>query len=82
MSSVPTIVYADRICDSDTMTNKLIYQIRQGCLTPAELNKLQARCNGELQELRQECNDILNELRAIADRLSSRQQVAARPLAA
>ncbi|WP_219835081.1 hypothetical protein [Paenibacillus sp. R14(2021)] len=68
MSSSPAIVYANRICDSETMTNKLIYQVRQDQLSPAELNKLQARCNRELNELRQELDELLHELRDIAQR--------------
>ncbi|NBD24158.1 hypothetical protein [Paenibacillus glycinis] len=82
MTSSPTIVYANRICDSETMTNKLIYQIRQNQLSPNELDKLQARCNRELNELREELNDLLNELRAIADRTLSERQPLARPAAA
>ncbi|QHT59043.1 hypothetical protein GXP70_03075 [Paenibacillus lycopersici] len=68
MSSSPAIVYASRLCDSDTMTNKLIYQIRQNQLSPAQLNDLQSRCSRELNELRQELDTLLNELRAIAGR--------------
>ncbi|QHW31762.1 hypothetical protein GZH47_13545 [Paenibacillus rhizovicinus] len=82
MSSQPAIVYTSRICDSDTMTNKLIYQIRQNQLSPTELNKLQARCNRELNELRQELNDLLNDLRAIADRSKTEPSAADRVAAA
>ncbi|MBO7748607.1 hypothetical protein I8J29_30965 [Paenibacillus sp. MWE-103] len=71
MISNPAIVYADRLCDSDTMTTKLIYRIRQNQLAPAELDRLQARCNRELSELRRELDDLLIELRADADRFAS-----------
>lgn len=61
------IAYSHRICDSETMANKLIYQIRKEQLTPIDLQKLQNRCNRELQELRQELDELLQELRVIAD---------------
>jgi hypothetical protein len=62
------IAYSNRICDSETMANKLIYQIRKEQLAPSDLQKLQNRCNRELQELRQELDELLQELRVIADR--------------
>ncbi|SEO34709.1 hypothetical protein [Paenibacillus sp. OV219] len=67
MNHAPAIVYANRLCDSETMTNKLIFQIKQDRLSTSELDKLQARCSAELNELRQELNELLKELRAIAD---------------
>lgn len=67
MSQTSAIVYANRLCDSETMTNKLIYQIKQDRLSSKELDKLQARCSAELSELRQELNELLKELRAIAE---------------
>ncbi|RAP74656.1 hypothetical protein [Paenibacillus montanisoli] len=68
MPTTSSIVYANRLCDSETMTTKLIYQVKQNQLSEKELNKLQARCSRELGELRQELNVLLQELRAIADR--------------
>ncbi|REE86489.1 hypothetical protein A8990_11098 [Paenibacillus taihuensis] len=67
MNHTPAIVYANRLCDSDTTTNKLIYQIKQDRLSSKELDKLQARCSAELSELRNELNELLKELRAIAE---------------
>ncbi|AZN39281.1 hypothetical protein [Paenibacillus albus] len=77
MIQTPAIVYANRLCDSETMTNKLIYQIKQDRLSTKELDKLQARCTAELSELRQELNELLKELRAIAD--GSNNRPAAQP---
>lgn len=62
------IVYSNRICDSETMTNKLIYQIRKEQLAPTDLQKLQNRCSNELQELRKELDELLLELGAFAGR--------------
>ncbi|BBH22922.1 hypothetical protein Back11_42670 [Paenibacillus baekrokdamisoli] len=66
---MPSLVmeYTDRISDSETMTNKLIYQIRKDQLNSIELQKLQNRCNNELHTLRQELDDLLQELRVIAE---------------
>ncbi|SFT21448.1 hypothetical protein [Paenibacillus sp. BC26] len=62
------IIYTTRLSESDTMTNKLIYQVKQNQLSDRELNKLQARCSKELSDLRNELNVLLQELRIIADR--------------
>ncbi|MBP3965388.1 hypothetical protein [Paenibacillus lignilyticus] len=62
------IIYTTRLSESDTMTNKLIYQVKQNQLSERELNKLQARCSKELSDLRNELNVLLQELRVIADR--------------
>ncbi|WP_308637486.1 hypothetical protein [Paenibacillus silvisoli] len=71
MSMNTGIVYANRLCDSDSMTTKLIYQVKKNQLSDRELDKLQARCSRELNELRNELNVLLQELRAIADRSAS-----------
>lgn len=63
---MPTIQTADRISDCESMTDKLIYQIRTGQLTDTSLNALGARCTSELRELRQELDELLHELRQMA----------------
>lgn len=63
---MPTIQSADRISDCESMTDKLIYQIRTGQLTDTSLNALGARCTSELRELRQELDELLHELRLMA----------------
>ncbi|MBM7567178.1 hypothetical protein [Paenibacillus sacheonensis] len=68
MPASSSIAYTPRISDSDTMTNKLIYQVRQNQLSPAEMDRLQNRSARELHALRRELNELLNELRAIAER--------------
>ncbi|MCQ6561112.1 hypothetical protein [Paenibacillus mendelii] len=66
---------AARISDCDTMTDKLIYQIRTGQITGSSLNTLGARCRTELHELRQELDELLRELREIAGNNSDGNQV-------
>ncbi|MFD0960709.1 hypothetical protein [Paenibacillus chungangensis] len=63
MSSHSAITYTPRLCDNETITNKLIYQIRQQQVSASHMDRLQARCRSELHELRQELNSLLNELR-------------------
>ncbi|MWC28061.1 hypothetical protein [Paenibacillus sp. MMS18-CY102] len=70
MPSTPAIVYASRISDSETMTNKLIYQIRSNQLSNTDLDKLQSRCTNELADLRQELDEMLRELRQIAAQMN------------
>jgi len=74
------IIHANRISDSESMSSKLIYQIRTGQLNPTELDRLQVRCSAELQQLRSELDVLLTELRIIAegraDRSVSRQLAA------
>lgn len=69
--STHVLEYTNRICDTESMTNKLIYQIRKEQLSAIELQKLQNRCNNELRELRHELDELLQELRIIADRYQS-----------
>ncbi|EFM12341.1 hypothetical protein PaecuDRAFT_1021 [Paenibacillus curdlanolyticus YK9] len=71
MHASPTIVYANRISDSETMANKLIYQVRSNHLSNTDLDNLQARCKSELTELRQELDEILNELRQLAAKMNA-----------
>ncbi|SDX33222.1 hypothetical protein [Paenibacillus sp. CF384] len=66
-STNSSIIYTTRLSESDTVTNKLIYQVKQHQLSDRELNKLQARCSKELSDLRNELNVLLHELRVIAD---------------
>ncbi|OUS69577.1 hypothetical protein B1748_30905 [Paenibacillus sp. MY03] len=61
----PAIMYTPRLCDNETIANKLIYRIRQHQLSPAELDGLQARCRSELRQLQQELDVLLNELRSV-----------------
>jgi hypothetical protein len=61
----PAIMYTPRLCDNETIANKLIYRIRQHQLSPAELDGLQARCRCELRQLQQELDGLLNELRSV-----------------
>lgn len=62
-----------RISDSETMQNKLTYQIRTGNLGSRDLDRLQQLCTNELHQLRSELDDLLRELREIADRLGGRE---------
>lgn len=62
-----------RISDSETMQNKLTYQIRTGNLGSRDLDRLQQQCTNELHQLRSELDDLLRELREIADRLGGRE---------
>ncbi|MCU6712071.1 hypothetical protein M6D81_25565 [Paenibacillus sp. J5C_2022] len=64
MSSNSAIMYTPRLCDNETITNKLIYQIRQQQVSDSDMDRLQARCRSELHELRQELNSLLSELRS------------------
>lgn len=68
----PTRMPAFRISDSETMQNKLMYQIRVGNMNEDAMNRLQAQCTEELQLLRSELDIMLQELREIADRLNGR----------
>lgn len=63
---------AFRISDSETMQNKLMYQIRLGNLNEGAMNRLQAQCTEELHLLRSELDVMLQELRETADRLNGR----------
>ncbi|GMK41436.1 hypothetical protein PCCS19_44920 [Paenibacillus sp. CCS19] len=68
----PARMPAFRISDSETMQNKMMYQIRMGNLNEDAMNRLQAQCMEELHQLRSELDVILQELRDIADRLNGR----------
>ncbi|WP_027086963.1 hypothetical protein [Cohnella panacarvi] len=61
-----------RLSDSETMQNKLTYQIRTGNLGIGDLDRLQQQCTSELHQLRSELDDLLRELRVISDRLGGR----------
>ncbi len=69
MATMMTAMPEYRISDSETMQNKLTYQIRTGNLGDSDLNRLQQQCTNELHQLRSELDDLLRELRDIADRL-------------
>ncbi|MBO9596612.1 MAG: hypothetical protein J7559_02145 [Cohnella sp.] len=69
----PAAIREYRICDSETMQNKLTYQIRTGNLGNRDLDRLQRQCTEELNELRSELDDLLRELREIADRFGERE---------
>ncbi|PWW02753.1 hypothetical protein DFQ01_10829 [Paenibacillus cellulosilyticus] len=68
----PARMPAFRISDSETMQNKLMYQIRSGNLNEDAMNRLQTQCTEELHQLRSELDVMLQELREIADRLNGR----------
>ncbi|MBD3919069.1 hypothetical protein H8B09_09910 [Paenibacillus sp. PR3] len=68
----PTRMPAFRISDSETMQNKLMYQIRMGNVNEGAMNRIQEQCKEELQQLRSELDVMLQELREIADRLNGR----------
>lgn len=55
-----------RIADSESMQNKLTYQIRTGNLNAGALDKLQSQCAEELHRLRSELELLLQELRESA----------------
>jgi len=59
-----------RLCDSETMCNKLTYQIKTGNIGGMELNRLQSQCRKELQQLRTELDQLLQELRETAERMN------------
>lgn len=69
----PARVPEFRICDSETMQNKLTYQIRTGNVSDRDLNRLQQQCANELHQLRSELDVLLRELSDIADRLGGRE---------
>ncbi|MFC5528811.1 hypothetical protein [Cohnella yongneupensis] len=56
-----------RISNSETMQNKLVYQIRTGNMDANGLNRLQSQCMNELHQLRSELDELLQELREIAN---------------
>ncbi len=72
MATMMTAMPEYRISDSETMQNKLTYQIRTGNLSDRDLDRLQRQCANELHQLRSELDDMLRELRDIADRFGGR----------
>ncbi|WP_127532871.1 hypothetical protein [Paenibacillus kobensis] len=71
-----------RISDSETMCNKLTYQIRTGSIQGMELDRLQLQCKKELQELRTELDQLLAELREAAERMNGYKNKNERSIAA
>ncbi|MNG00858.1 hypothetical protein D3C84_838110 [compost metagenome] len=59
-----------RISDSETMCNKLTYQIMTGNISGMELDRLQLQCKKELHQLRTELDQLLAELRETAERMN------------
>ncbi|SEU10858.1 hypothetical protein [Paenibacillus sp. NFR01] len=66
-----------RISASETMQNKLLYQIHTGQFGDRELAHLQKACYKELHQLRSELDVLLDELRLIVSGGKKREALAA-----